>query len=105
MTTDYLVQRFGLDDGKARSIPLSPSLKLMQGEGDALDTARSPYSQLVGSLMYLSVCTRPDIAFGVGALARFMSKPSSVHLAGCQGCAQVLGWLYTVWYHLRDQHR
>jgi hypothetical protein len=29
MTTD-LVQRFGLDDGKVRSIPLSPSLKLMQ---------------------------------------------------------------------------
>jgi hypothetical protein len=89
MTTD-LVQRFGLDDGKVRSIPLSPSLKLMQGEGDPLDTARYPYSQLVGSLMYLSVCTRPDIAFAVGALARFMSKPTSVHWQAAKGVLRYL---------------
>ena len=89
MTAD-LVHRFGMGDGKVRSVPLSTSVKLCQGEGDLIDTARYPYSQLVGSLMYLSVCTRPDIAYAVGALARFMAKPTSVHWQAAKGVVRYL---------------
>jgi len=35
------------------------------------------YQSLIGSLMYLATCTMPDIAFAVGVLARFSSKPDS----------------------------
>ncbi|XP_062014739.1 secreted RxLR effector protein 161-like [Rosa rugosa] len=38
-----------------------------------------PYSRLVGSLMYAQVCTRPDLAFAVGMLARFQSNPGNAH--------------------------
>ena len=38
-----------------------------------------PYSSLVGSLMYAQVCTRPDIAFVVGMLGRYLSNPGSQH--------------------------
>jgi len=34
-----------------------------------------PYASAVGSLMYVMVCTRPNIAHAVGVLSRFMSKP------------------------------
>ena len=37
------------------------------------------YQSLVGSLMYLSVCTRPDLTYAVGILARFSSKPNRSH--------------------------
>jgi hypothetical protein len=88
------------------SIPLSPSLKLMQGEGGCLWIPAVPVQPVgVGSLMYLSVCTRPHIAFGVGALARFMSKPTSVHWQAAKGVLRTWPGLDTVWYHLRDQHR
>ena len=38
-----------------------------------------PYSSVVGSLMYAQVCTRPDIAFIVGMLGRYLSNPGSQH--------------------------
>ena len=36
---------------------------------------------MVGSLIFLSQCTRFDIAFSVTQVARYMSKPTTQHLA------------------------
>jgi hypothetical protein len=74
-----IVAKYGQEDARTRSTPLSTSTKLAKDEGERLDTTRYPYAQLVGSLMYLAVCTRPDIAYSVGALARYMSNPTTVH--------------------------
>jgi hypothetical protein len=38
-----------------------------------------PYASAVGSLMYAQVCTRPDIAFITGLLARFQTNPGLKH--------------------------
>ncbi|RVW29585.1 Retrovirus-related Pol polyprotein from transposon TNT 1-94 [Vitis vinifera] len=38
-----------------------------------------PYASAVGSLMYVHVCTIPDIAFAVGMLGRYQSNPSIDH--------------------------
>ena len=38
-----------------------------------------PYFSIVSSLMYAQVCTRPDIAFVVGILGRYLSDLSQSH--------------------------
>jgi hypothetical protein len=41
--------------------------------------SRIPYSSVVGSLMYVMVCTRPDIAHAVGVVSRYMNNPGKEH--------------------------
>ena len=38
-----------------------------------------PHSSVVGSLMYAIVCTKPDLAFAISVLSRFMSNPGKAH--------------------------
>ena len=38
-----------------------------------------PYASEIGSLIYTQVCTRPDIAYNVGMLGRYLSNPGKDH--------------------------
>ena len=38
-----------------------------------------PYDSIVGSLMYVILCTRPDIYFVMGMVSRYQSDPSEEH--------------------------
>jgi hypothetical protein len=79
-----LVSKYGLDDANGRCVPMSVGT-LLSSEGKVLDTSVHGYSELVGSLLYLSVCTRPDLAQAVGALARYMSRPTVAHWQVAKG--------------------
>ncbi|SCZ92726.1 BZ3501_MvSof-1269-A2-R1_C48g00251 [Microbotryum saponariae] len=68
------IRRF--DDG---SIALSQERYIM----DVL--ARSWYLQAIGSLLYISLGTRPDIAFAVSYLARFATTPVVARITGVVG--------------------
>lgn len=53
-----------------------------ESPSDATEAARMekvPYCEAIGSLMYASVATRPDITHAVSALSRFLDNPGSTH--------------------------
>ena len=80
----HLLERFGLSDCTPVSTPLDPGAKLSTSMSpttpEDIEEMRSiPYLQAVGSLMYLAVATRPDIAYAVGVLARFSKNPGLAH--------------------------
>jgi hypothetical protein len=59
--------------------PIVPGCKLVKNEtGMASDSTL--YKQMVGSLMYL-LATRPDLAYSVCLVARFMDRPTEIHFA------------------------
>ena len=41
--------------------------------------SRVPYATAVGPLIYVMVCTRPDIAYAVSTVSRLMSNPGEQH--------------------------
>ena len=43
------------------------------------EMSRVPYASVVGSLMYVMMCTRLDICFAVGLVSRYQSNPGREH--------------------------
>ena len=79
-----VLQRFNMQGGKSVSTPLPSYLKLSKDDSPKSDAekaemAKVPYSSAVGSLMYAMVATRPDIAFAVGVVSRYMADPGKKH--------------------------
>ena len=79
-----MVERFGMECSKPSDIPIQPNHKLTLKLEDEPPKLQEPvdltrYRQLIGSLIYLTTCTRPDISYSVGLLARFMQQPKVLH--------------------------
>jgi hypothetical protein len=68
--------------------PQNPSVTLVASDAPASKT--TPYRAIVGSLLYLSCCTRPDISTAVGELCRFSANPGVQHWTAVK---QVLRYL------------
>jgi hypothetical protein len=73
-----IIEQFGMDQCAGKDTPMAPGI-VMEKEGELLPDDNQ-YRSTVGSLLYLSVNTRPDISYAVGVLSRFMNAPTEQHL-------------------------
>ncbi len=74
---DQLLKKFNYFDMKEVSTPFDPNVRLKKNLGESI--SKHKYSQIIGSLMYLSNCTRPDISYAVCKLSRYTCNPSLEH--------------------------
>ena len=76
-----VLERFKMEECKPVGTPVSTSTKLVSGEAHELlgEQEQKQYQSLVGSLMYAMVGTRPDLAYAVGILSQFLSRPTDLH--------------------------
>ncbi|CAI7899495.1 unnamed protein product [Closterium sp. NIES-53] len=68
-----VLQRFELQHSTIQRTPLAIDHRLTRPFPDEPFELSGPYAELVGCLMYLMTCTRPDLAFLLGILARFVA--------------------------------
>ncbi|CAI7810382.1 unnamed protein product [Closterium sp. NIES-53] len=66
-------QRFGFTYSSPQSTPLPTSHSLLAPPSDESVEPSGPYPELVGCLMYPMTCTRPDFAYPLSLLARYVA--------------------------------
>ncbi len=81
---DSTLHRYGFEDLKPISTPMDPNVRLTTAQSPSAtdDIAKMrdiPYHEAIGSLMYASLGTRPDISFAVQSLSRFTVNPGIIH--------------------------
>jgi hypothetical protein len=78
-----MLKKFGLEHAHAHNVPAALERLTKQdspaaGSEDA-SMARE-YQSIVGSVLYASTCTRPDIAFAVNRCSSFNANPGEKHM-------------------------
>jgi hypothetical protein len=86
-----MLKKFGMENSKAVFTPVQTGTKLSEATDKPKDEKqemaiheedtfnKTAYQQAVGSLMYVMVGTRPDLAFAVALVSKFCSNPSTTH--------------------------
>nr|GEX81433.1 retrovirus-related Pol polyprotein from transposon TNT 1-94 [Tanacetum cinerariifolium] len=85
--TIYMRQPHGFEEGtgnKSVYVPLGAHLKVslkdcQSNDWDVERISKVPYANIVGSLMYLMVCTRPNIAYAISIVSRYLANPGKNH--------------------------
>jgi len=80
---DLLLTKFHIDSTKSNEYPTTPmsSNDMTDPTPDPLSADKqSQYMQIVGSLLFLSTRSRPDISFAVNYLTLFITKATTHHL-------------------------
>lgn len=77
-----------MEDCNPTKIPMETGTKLHEDkEGQRVDA--TDYRRIIGCLRYL-IHTRPDLAFSVGVVSRYMEKPTVMHMKAVK---QILRYL------------
>ena len=63
---------------KPSSNPCEKDITKKSDEFDLIDC--KTYREIIGSLIYIMVATRPDICFTLTRLSKDLTKPNSFHL-------------------------
>ena len=112
-----------MDEGKGVSAPLDPGMSLLRRNGklttvvdeeggiregrDILgnysgekEADQKEYQEIVGSLNYATIATRPDISFPLGVLGRYASNPAKRHMVMARRVMRYLSRTVGYWLNL-----
>nr|GEV33632.1 retrovirus-related Pol polyprotein from transposon TNT 1-94 [Tanacetum cinerariifolium] len=79
-----ILNNFRIDNEKSVKMPLGRHFNLSLKDCPVRDCdvkrmSKVPYANAIGSLMYLMVCMRPDIAYAVSVVSRYLENPGKNH--------------------------
>ncbi|KAF0703123.1 hypothetical protein AaE_015536 [Aphanomyces astaci] len=76
---ERMAAKYGLASANAVDTPIPPGTNLSEDIGAVLNDDK-PYRQIVGSLLYCAMATRPDIVHAVTQLSRHLTQPHQLHM-------------------------
>ncbi|CAM8981667.1 unnamed protein product [Rhodiola kirilowii] len=81
---EKVIAKYGNMNSKSVKVPLAPHFLLSKSQSPKTDSEivrmeTVPYENVIGSLMYAMISTRPDLSYAISLLSRFMSNPGMDH--------------------------
>ena len=70
-----ILQKYGMSECKPRSTPSEPRASTTSTDAAPLSENPRVYRELVGSLLYATTCTRPDLSWVVSKLSQHLANP------------------------------
>ena len=118
-----VLRRFQMDEAKGVSAPLDPGMSLLRRNGKLTtvvdeeggireeqnilgnysgeeEADQKEYQEIVGSLNYAAIATRPDISFPLGVLGRYASNPAKRHMVMARRVMRYLSRTVGYWLNL-----
>lgn len=86
-----ILERFNMSDCKPVQTPMEKGLKLSKAINS---DCKYDYRNLIGCLMYLAVCSRPDIAYVISYLSQFNNCYSDIHYKAAKRVLRYLKGTY-----------
>jgi len=80
---EKILSKIRMSDCKPKAVPCEPGANKASETNESDLENTNLYHEIVGSLIYLMTCTRPDLCYVVTYLSQHLSKPKS----------HILGWL------------
>ena len=78
---EKVLEKFNMQDAKTKSLPCDVGFnKFDCSESKPLENP-TLFRAIIGSLVYILICSRPDISYVVTRLSQYMDKPKIAHLA------------------------
>ena len=69
-----------MENSNPVSTPADVHVKLVKDDGISKPVEQKNYQAIIGSLLYLSIATCPDISQAVGVASKFCAAPTKAHL-------------------------
>jgi transposase InsO family protein len=75
---EKIIKVFNMDDAQPCNSPADTNVHVTKSFED--EQVNFPYREAIGSLLFLSIASRPDISYAVNVLSRYISNPSFEHV-------------------------
>ena len=72
-----ILEKFGFENCKPRGTPCEANPEVYNTDTITDENDPRKYRQMIGSLVYAMICTRPDLSYVVTKLSQHLSKPTS----------------------------
>jgi transposase InsO family protein len=82
--TSRVLEKYGGKREIAVGMPADPNVILSPVEDELQVLENFPYREIVGSLMFLAIVSRPDIAYAVNSVSRFLNRHNRAHWQALQ---------------------
>ncbi|OWZ06851.1 Integrase, catalytic core protein [Phytophthora megakarya] len=80
-TIEELLEKFGMGQCRPATTPMEENHQFFEDDVEPF-TDTNMVREAIGSLLWISNCTRPDITTAVNCLSRFVAHPTVIHWRG-----------------------